>query len=249
MGTWPPERLAALLPDEPRRIDLRGMLLGGRCRVFHEPDPATGGVARSLEWPVAATWGNPAQSTLEAALADRPAEFHVLWTDPPGMSATALDEWTRRAIWVHRPIRPARRATAPGDATFRVVPGGGRWPGIPDVPPELADDLALARDSGRPAAFAEAGGWIVSLCFAAWRTESMWDVSVGTWTPWRRRGLAAACFQTLRGTLAAEGLAPVWCAHEDNPASLGLAALLGFARHARIESWSSPTGARTSEGG
>ena len=81
-------------------------------------------------------------------------------------------------------------------------------------------------------------GRIVSVCSAAWETETLWDVSVETVSDYRRRGLAAACFIALaRWMLAERGKRPVWGAHESNPASLALAASLGFVRESELLSF------------
>ena len=81
-------------------------------------------------------------------------------------------------------------------------------------------------------------GRIVAVCSAAWETETLWDVSVETVPDHRRRGLAAACFIALaRWMLAERGKRPVWGAHESNPASLALAASLGFVRESELLSF------------
>ena len=49
-----PGDLARYLPDQPHWIDLRGLLLTGRCDLYAEADPALGFVARSWDFPFAA---------------------------------------------------------------------------------------------------------------------------------------------------------------------------------------------------
>jgi predicted GNAT family acetyltransferase len=80
----------------------------------------------------------------------------------------------------------------------------------------------------------------VAFCYAACETETLWDVSVDTLAPFRRRGLAAACFERVRREMERRGKRPVWGAHADNPASLALAARLGFRRDAELVAFHPP---------
>ena len=69
-GTVPADSidsLAELLPDEPGWIDLRGLLLSGRCDVWAETDAADGLVARSWDFPFAALYGRPRPELITAA--------------------------------------------------------------------------------------------------------------------------------------------------------------------------------------
>ena len=81
------------------------------------------------------------------------------------------------------------------------------------------------------------GSRVVAYCWAAFTTESQWDVAIETSRPYRRRGLAAACFLTLAPYMSEQGKAPAWGADLDNPGSLGLAAKLGFERVATLDGW------------
>lgn len=242
------EELLGLVPDEPRWIDYRGLLLSGRCRVWAEDDPARGFVARAFDDPFAVAWGEPAVEAIRAAPAGGGRLDEVLVAPGPGAerAAAALPGW-----------RPER-------VTFHVLPGDGqpgRWsaieppedaglamlapvsppvaPDLSGLPPALRSEVAglLARVQPLIVARVPPGdaGRIVSVCSAAWETETLWDVSIETVPEHRRRGLAAACFAALAAWMAAErGKRPVWGAHESNPASLALAARLGFVRDSEL---------------
>jgi GNAT superfamily N-acetyltransferase len=71
-------------------------------------------------------------------------------------------------------------------------------------------------------------GVAVAFCYPAYETETLWDVSIDTLEPYRRRGLARTCFEFLCDHMAAHGKVPVWGALASNSASLSLAARLGF---------------------
>ncbi len=75
---------------------------------------------------------------------------------------------------------------------------------------------------------------VASICYACRESESLWDISIDTLEPYRRRGLAAACVRFLIRKMRQEGKEPVWGAVDSNIASLGLATKLGFRPVARI---------------
>ncbi len=75
---------------------------------------------------------------------------------------------------------------------------------------------------------------VVALCAAGDVTETLWDVGIDTIQSYRRRGHASACFRALAAEMARQGRQPVWCAYEDYPPSLALAAKLGFTPVDRI---------------
>ena len=245
--------LAALLPDEPRWIDLRGLLLTGRCNLWAEPAPEHGFVAGSWDFPFAGLYGRPRPGLIaEAAAAGRAAcagrylaeEWQLLAApeDRPRVAA-ALPGWRRREIVLHRwegtLAKPhADLGAAPG-AEIRLLPDGHRTAGLDlgHVPESSRREYILDWVAGRPMAVAVADEQPVSFCYAAFTTERLWDAAIETLEPYRRRGLAAACFLTLAAHMAARGRTPTWGALEDNPASLGLAARLGFVRDARLDGW------------
>ncbi len=246
--------LASLLPDEPRWIDLRGLLLSGRCNLWTEADPEHGFVAGSWDFPFASLYGSPRPGLIaEAVAAGRaacagryPAEEWQLLVVPEDRPrvATALPGWRPRGITLHRwegtlPRADAGSGAGPG-AEIRLLPDGHRAAGLDlgRFPESSRREYEIDWVANRPAAVAVVDDRPVSLCYAAFTTERLWDVSIETLEPYRRRGLAAACFLTLAALMAADGRAAAWGAMDDNPASLGLAARLGFVRDARLDGWS-----------
>jgi GNAT superfamily N-acetyltransferase len=242
--------LAGRIPDTPRWIDLRGLLLSERCDVWAEEDVEIGFVAGSWDFPFASLYGRPRPELILAAVAagiaaykDRRTteEWQLLATpEQRPLVAAALPGWRRRGIvlhrWERRPEPPARDLKA----EIRLLPQGHRAAGLAldHVPEASLRELALDWVSGRPMAVAVADSRPVTFCYAAFTTKGLWDVSIETLEPFRRRGLAAACFLTLATHMKRQGKDPTWGAMEDNPASLGLAARLGFVPDSALDGWS-----------
>jgi RimJ/RimL family protein N-acetyltransferase len=74
----------------------------------------------------------------------------------------------------------------------------------------------------------------VTFCYTASETETLWDASIDTLEPYRRRGLARECARFLIHHMTVHGKAPVWGSFESNEASLGLARTLGFRPAGRL---------------
>ena len=70
---------------------------------------------------------------------------------------------------------------------------------------------------------------MAAVCAAGDVTETLWDVGIDTVPEHRRAGHGTAAFRALAAHMATAGKQPVWCAEDDNVASLAMAARLGFA--------------------
>lgn len=246
----PPDlrRLAALVPDEPLWVDLRGLLGTGRCRVWAAADPARGFVAVSRDYPFASLFGRPGAGSIREAVAAGRAAFAGLcpageWQLLAALEArdrveAALPGWRRNGIVLHRWAGFAGAASS-GHHEIRLLPNGHRGTGLAldHLPAASRREMQLEWVSTRPLAVAVVDSLPVAFCYAAFTTERLWDVSVETLAPYRRRGLAAACFQRLAAYMEQRGKIPAWGAMQDNPASLGLAAKLGFRRDAMLDGW------------
>lgn len=248
-----PASLADLLPDEPRFVDLRGLLLSGRCEVQCGDDPGRGFLARSHDFPFGAVFGRPETETVRCAVAGAHAaattragegsdeEWHLL-AQPESVEAVreALPDWGTRGVMIHRyegPWPPSP-AAPPSGVDVRLAPNGSAAAGLDlsHLPHALRRELTLEYVVRRPMAAALVDGRPVAFCYAPFVTPSLWDVAVDTLEPHRRRGLAAVCFRTLAVHLAADGKRPVWGALESNTASMALAAKLGFVADTRLTS-------------
>lgn len=240
-----PSEIAGALPDEARWVDLRGLLLSGRCAVYSGADPSIGLIARSWDFPFAALAGEPPAATIRRAVEDAEAagtawagetssgEWHLLTpAESVGVVAEALPGWRQRGVTLHRFWRelPAEPATPPPGVEVRLAPWGtaAEKLELAHLPDALRDELSLEYVATRPMAAAFVDGRPVAFCYAPFVTEGLWDVAVDTLEPYRRRGLAAACFELLAWHLGREGRRPVWGALDDNLASMRLALRLGF---------------------
>ena len=235
--------LLGLVPDQPRWIDYRGLLLSGRCRVWAEDDPGRGFVARALDERFVAVWGEPGEQAVRAAVGSGGSVEDVLVAAGAGAErvAAALAGWEARRVFFHvlSGEPPAIEPPAGADVAMLAPEAPPAAPDLAGLPPALRSEVGslLARVQPLVAARVPPGdrGRIVSVCSAALETETLWDVSIETVPGHRRRGLAAACFSALARWMAAEGgKRPVWGAHESNPASLALAGRLGFVRDSEL---------------
>lgn len=250
-----PRDLATRLPDTAHSVDLRGLLLSGRCRVFPEwPAAGEGFVARSVDFPFAAVAGRPSSEAVLAAVegADAAAtawagegsegEWHMLVAPEAAEAVHAMlpQEWKRRGVVLHTLAGGVPSAgEAPPGVEIRLAPEGHAAAGfdLSHLPAGLDREYAGEHVARQPMAAAFVDRRPVAFCYAPFVTETLWDVAVDTLPPFRRRGLAAACFRALAVHLAAErGLAPVWGALAENRASLRLAVKLGFAPAAELVS-------------
>ncbi len=255
----PPPELARSLPDEPRWVDLRGLLLSGRCAVYTGDDPEAGLIARSWDFPFAAMAGKPPAATIRRVVEDAikadefkagsgtsSGEWHLLI---PASSVKEVGEalrgWRWRGVTIHRFDRevPAAAPAAPEGAEVRLAPQGTASENLDltHLPRGLRDELSIEYIATRPMAAAFVGGRPVAFCYAPYVTESLWDVAVDTVQPFRRRGLAAACFEALAWHMGRGGRRPVWGALDGNVASMRMAQRMGFRSDIKLVSFVRPS--------
>lgn len=252
-------RYAALLPDEPRWVDTRGILLCWPATVIESPagpDPAVGGgfVVASRAEPVGAVVGRPGrEAILEGAqilttAADEASADVLCQPDDAAAVAEALPGWSSEGATLHR-LAGDRPHPLPlrADAEIALVsPEERDRVAAEDVPGHVYQELDLTWRRGRPVAVAfvpgPSGGAPRPAAFlsAALETEGWWDVSVETLPEHRRGGLAAACFHALHAHYRELGKRAVWGAHDSNPASLRLAHRLGFVPDSRLRIFKRP---------
>lgn len=215
----------ASLPDLPRWVDARGMLMARRGYVVDTSDGCRLICGRKDRLVVPITLELSPQVE-DAATREVPGASILLQDVMLPAGRFHLPDWN---------AEPATVYTLPPDRarSWRLPP----WPTAPmtlaqiddarDVPPGLRDQLrdAVARTSvwsasmeGQPVAFAH----------AAHTTEGWFDLSVHTLEQARNRGLGRAAAMGLIVDRMLRGLRPVWCAEKRNEASHGLARRLGF---------------------
>jgi len=219
------DQLLEIVPDEPGYVDTRGVLLEGP-ELFGNAD---GWVGVRPDRRLLIACGAPSPEVIGAARAGVEPEFEALATG----EAIPLMELALG--------RPATRAF------IHEVGAGGlhQLPGLPvatllavDVPldhlhtalrREIAEVIGL-----RPIGVVVEDDRPVAFCYPVLVTERYWDVTIETLEGYRRGGRAAAAFHRVELEMRATGRVPVWGAAENNPASLALAAKLGFVPVAEV---------------
>jgi GNAT superfamily N-acetyltransferase len=225
----PPEehaRLAALLPDVPRFVETRGMLLEGRCEVLGlEWVPSPSFVTCDGEEKLVCVVGSPAPEAISEAVA-RNGDAGEVIAMPENVARVAevLPGWEALPVVAHL-LGDSERLPETPEGAVRLLSGPEE---IVHLPPDLGAELARALLGKTPVAAAFVGGEPVSFCYAGWETEGLWDVSIDTLDGYRRRGYAAWCAAYAIRHMRALGKEPAWHALESNTASMGLAARLGF---------------------
>lgn len=217
------KELARRLPDVPRWLETRSMLLNGAGELLGTSDD--GFVAADAEDGLVCVFGRPRTDDIREAVSGTRAVI----------SAPEDRDHVARALPDYEPVRAVLHLTG-GDGlrlpevpekAVRLLEPGEVEDSLEQVPDDLLRELRVAVRRSPVAAvlFEDAP---VSFCYAAARTETLWDVSIDTVEGFRRLGLAAMCVSHMVGVMGAEGLAPVWGAEETNVGSLALAGKLGF---------------------
>ncbi|MCI0488517.1 MAG: GNAT family N-acetyltransferase [Blastocatellia bacterium] len=220
-------RLALALPDIPRWVETRSVLLSGRCEVLglRETEPFSFAV-RSSEVRLVSVVGFPEPEAIREAARRNENQGAVLATpENRDHVAASLADWTASPATIH----------ALGDAPdLPAVPEGRvrllapfEITALTGLPADLKEELLSVSERSAIAATTDLGS-PVSFCYSASETESLWDISIDTLEGHRRRGHAAMCAAFLIEHMRKRGKEPVWGAEESNPPSMKLAAKLGF---------------------
>jgi GNAT superfamily N-acetyltransferase len=219
-------QLAALLPDLPRLVETRGMLLSGRCELLEAPEPGpVDFIARGTDFGLFCVSGSPALAGLEAA-AERLGATAVLAAAEAGdRLGGALPGWNRARALIH--TRRSDEAPAAPSAARVAMLSRSDEASLSHVPAPLREEISTALGFSHVAA-AFAGERPVSFCYAVYETEGLWDISIDTLEAHRGKGLARACCEFLIDHMSGHGKEPVWGALEGNVASLLMAKSLGF---------------------
>lgn len=223
-------RLVRALPDIPRWIETRSILLSGHCEVLGLEDGGEGlsFVVRDTGTSsiYASVVGRPAESAIAEAVSYGQNEGEVLAV-PENRShvAAALEGWRSVNTVLHTLGDTPRMPEVP-EGSVRLLPSLDVVD-LGSLPPDLRAELEDAMETS-PVCAAYAGGRPVAFCYVGARTESLWDVSIDTLEEHRRRGHAARCVAFMVEHMQRECWRPVWNAVASNAASLGLAAKLGF---------------------
>jgi hypothetical protein len=215
--------VTALVPDMPRWVEVRGMLVSGRGQLLDiaSTTPPAFVVVRPDNG-IGAVIGGPSRAAI--AELERLATEVLVEPEHADWVGSALRDWRREERRVYTQGEPRRHVTSGArQATHRELL---TWPGIPA---ELREQLLLESDGGTPVYVAFAGDRAVSFCYPSAVTETWWKVAVVTLPEYRRQGFAMRAVATGIEEMRTNGRHPVWGAARGTEVSARLAQRLGFA--------------------
>ena len=230
-----PERLVRLLPDIPRYVETRSMLLSGSCEVLGLEQGRGGSelsfVARELEGgeeQMIYVVGRPPSEVIREA-ARRNRNRGMILSTPENASHVqgALPNWISTRATLHL-LGDATRLPKPAGDEVKSFGASDLDAASDGLPEDLLSFLEDVLDRGTPVAAALAGQRPVSFCCVSDETETLWDISIDTLEEYRRQGHAGRCVSWMVAEMRERGKEPVWGAEETNPPSMRLAAKLGF---------------------
>lgn len=221
------KRLAIAIPDIPRWVETRSLLLKGECELFGlDEQNGLAFVINSGECELVSVVGHPARSAIKEAVAGAHNRSLVLATlDNSRHVSQSLPGWKSNPARIHL-LSDSSRLPASEETIVRLLaPNELDMASL--LPTDLKQELTNAsRNSAIAATFVD--GLPVSFCYAAAETESLWGISIDTLVPHRRRGYASLCVSYMVKLMSGQGKRPVWGAEESNIASIRLARKLGF---------------------
>ncbi len=223
--------LAHGLPDDPALVDVRGLLLSGRCRVLRDTPAGVDFIGAAPGSPPVCIVRRPLMSLIELAVTGGDELEVIASGDSIEHVSQALPDWLGDEVRVLTLPEQADEPPAPvgGNEEVRVrLLGPEDRACLEPVEDELRTELEQVLEQGAPLAASFVDDLPASFCYPVFETERWWDVSVDTLEPFRRRGLAALAFRRMLAYENDRGRRPVWAAVESNTGSLGLAAKLGF---------------------
>lgn len=205
------------VPDDPRHVEIRSLLLGGDAEVIGSP---SGGLVVASDRSVAGVVGSPSPSLVDRGISSLAEDADLLvFPEGLGVVTSVMTHVTPQRAVIHR-----LASSLPTDPVDDVSVGAVDASLLASLPDDLAEEV----DGAVLAAVRRVDGVVVAVCGAWWPTETLWDVGVDTLPGHRRRGHARACFTALARHMEGRGLSPVWGALADNFASLRMAESLGF---------------------
>lgn len=233
------DELAAALPDLPRWVAPRGLLLERRCDILLGPEGKRGAGYLVLEHDGPEAFGvhRPAAALVtQLGQLGSPADRILVPIESADPWRALLPGWSEQAAVVHvhpapgalpRPAHSARFLTLDDVAAFDALPAA------------LAAELRRALARG-PVSAAFDSGRAVAFCHAAYRTESWFDLALDTLDEHRRKGFATSAAAYLIHHLLAQGKKPVWGALDADTASMAMAKKYGFRAVDRMMVFSAP---------
>lgn len=219
--------IANALPDLPRWVEIRSMLLSNRASVFGlDLNAASTASFAVVQHDVGVVGAPNPEAILEAVQHSGEAAIVLAVPENLVLVEAALPHWISERAALHT-LASLNRLPELQPGTVRLLEPG-EIAALKNVPEDLYAELADAVANGAEIAAASADGQPVSFCYAGAETEGLWDVAIDTLEPYWRQGHAACCAAFQIARYRERGKAPVWGSLDSNVASAQLAAKLGF---------------------
>lgn len=212
--------LAEALPDVPRWLEVRAMLVLPAADLYVSPE---GFVVRLPSAKRAAAVGKPEPHLFDAALERVDPGWRVLVApEDADHVAPLLAGFSRERALVHVLSGPTPHLQAPDPDVFELGAAD-----LDRLPESVAEEIARFDFAETTVLGLRHGSVIASIAYAAWQTQRLYAVAVTTLGPHRKRGFGERVVRALLDRRD-EVQRPVWSSAESNVASLRLAARLGF---------------------
>jgi GNAT superfamily N-acetyltransferase len=224
--------LARQLPDEPRWLETRALLLSGFADISGGTSARTGFVARVVRDAISAiaVVGCPPPAAIVSATDGITAMTPIIaQVDNAEHVSRALEHapgppWRGERAVLHRLGDGAALSALEPALDVRLLRPDDL---LDHLPPGLKYEIGEARKMA-PVGAVIVDGMAASFCYPVWRTETLWDISIDTLDEHRGKALGRHAARFMIDLLRRDGREPVWGALESNSASLRLAAKLGF---------------------
>lgn len=230
-GTDLPQRLAAALPDIPRWIETRWMLVSGAGELIGFDEETMSYVLQDPADGLICVTGRPdADAIREAAERSGDEGNLICQLEDAEHVAAALPGWRRVEVELMLQEDSGGMPDAGDeewedvDTRFITQADLAKVDGLAD---QLRRELTLALLRSEVAATIVSGN-PVSFCYVGAVTETLWDMAIETLEPYRGRGYAGLTAGHVIRHMYEKRKHPVWAAEVTNTASLQVAKKLGF---------------------
>jgi GNAT superfamily N-acetyltransferase len=220
-------KILQLLPDIPKWIYARWMILSGQARIYGDEEFETS--SSIIQHPtngLTCVIGQPDTDLLYKAITAADLDVQVMsFSDNDRFIGQQLPQWSRSPAYLHILDHEIPQADTAG-CEIKFL-GHNDIFDENHIPGELRREFLDALHHS-PIAALFIAELPVSFCYAAAETESLWDISVDTLDGYRNRGYGFQTVSFMIKHMDRKGKQPVWGAEESNYASLRLAQKLGF---------------------
>jgi len=218
------------LPDTPRWIEARSMLLNGRGLVLDfQADPeASGapykGVLFQEDIGLGVLIGKP-DADLLFQISELADEI-ICPIENAEHCTSAFEGWSKEGatIYLRNKDIPMPELETSYQRTIKV----GELAEISDLPQLLFEELEEEQNSGTEIYCATTENKPIAFCYAGSISEKYWDISIDTLPAYRRQGHATRSVVYAINQMEKQNREPVWAAVDSNRASLAMADKLGF---------------------